>query len=126
MSRSSSPTGYDEDFVPYLKPFVSVSVAAEEERSLARSKKRIGKVDLDPFIWTYHSAVCEGWFVRADNDEINPFVLFKSLELIDVPSSLLLILFCRQGGEVGIDKDQPDSLPDQNYTIACAQDEESV
>jgi hypothetical protein len=46
VSRSPSATGDDEVFACGLKPFVSMSVAAEEERGLAKLKKRIGEVGL--------------------------------------------------------------------------------
>jgi hypothetical protein len=62
-------------------------------------KKRIGEIDLDLPVGTDHPAVGERRLMTADNDEINPRVLFT--------------LFFAQGREIGVHHQQPNILPSE-------------
>jgi len=111
MPRPTPSSRDDEVFAVHLKPLIRMTVPAEEHTSLLETKKRVGKIDFDFLIRTDHPAVGEGGLVAADNNGINLRFLFESLKLLQIPLKLFLVLFLRQGREIGINQDESSILP---------------
>ena len=65
MPRSAPSSGDDEELSIDLKPFIGVTVTAEEEAGLLELNERIGKGGFDLLVWTDYPAVGKGWLVTS-------------------------------------------------------------
>ena len=80
-----------------LKAFITVAVTTEEKASFFKLNKDIGKQNLYPFVWTNHPAIRKWWLMATDNDMVNPFILFKSLQFASNTKNLFhLVLFFKR------------------------------
>ena len=93
MSRSPAPSGDNKKLIPNAKPFVGMTVAAEEEASLSVSKKGLGELYFNFLARTHDAAIGERRLVRAYDDVIHVRILFKPLQFRPIPFHLPFGLF---------------------------------